>query len=89
MENQAVRYAIYLQFSKKKKKSGLNAIAGHSLMIGKTLANEGIQAYFGNGIKTQYDLCSKVKQEYTMYQIEKIPESFIKNLDSCVKSKTH
>ena len=72
-----------------KKKSSLSAIARPSLIIGKTLGNEAIQNYFENGIKTQYDLCDKVKQEYTMYQMEKIPASFIKKSDSCMKFKSH
>ena len=89
IENQVVRDARYLQFSKKEKKSGLNVAAWFSMIIEKTLGNEAIQTYTGNGIKTLYDLCDKVKQEYTMYQMEKIAKSFIKKSDSCVKSKTH
>ena len=67
IENQDVQDARYLQFSKKEKKSGFDAIARLSLIIGKALGNEAIQTYFGNGIRTQYDLCDKVRQEYTMY----------------------
>ena len=78
MENQVMRDARPLQFSKKEKKSGLNTIAPLSLIIGKTLGSKTIQTYFGNGFKTQYNFCDKVKQEYAMYQMEKIPESFIK-----------
>ena len=74
---------------KKEKKSGLNVATWFSMITEKTLGNEAIQTYTGNGIETQYDLCDKVKQEYTMYQMEKIAESFIKKSDSCVKSKTH
>ena len=41
------------------------------------LENEGLTIYFGDNIKTCYNLCDTVKQEYSLYQMEKIPENFI------------
>ena len=61
----------------KKKKSCLNAFSRLSLAAGKTSGSEGLKTYFGDNIKTRYDLCDKVKLEYSLYQMEKIPESFI------------
>ena len=66
-----------MQFSLKEKKSGLNAFSWLSLTVEKTLGSEGLTTYFVDNIKTHYDLCDKVKQEYLWYQIEKIPENFI------------
>ena len=77
VEDQVVRDAGYLQFSLKGKKSGLNAFLLLSLAVGKTLGSEGLKTYFGDNIKTRCDLCDKVKQEYSLYQMEKIPENFI------------
>ena len=74
VEDQVVRDAGYLQFSLKGKKSGLNAFLRLSLAVGKTLGSEGLKTYFGDNIKTRCDLCDKVKQEYSLYQMEKIPE---------------
>ena len=74
VEDQVVRDAGYLQFSLKGKKSGLNAFLRLSLVVGKTLGSEGLKTYFGDNIKTRCDLCDKVKQEYSLYQMEKIPE---------------
>jgi hypothetical protein len=76
-ENQVVRDARYLQFSFREKKAGTNAISRLSLLIGKTLGSEGLSLYFGSNIKTHYDLCDKVKHEYSLYQMEKIPDTFI------------
>ena len=59
---EVVRDARYLQFSLKEKKSGLNALSRLSLAVGKTLGSEGLKTYFGDNIKTRYDLCDKVKQ---------------------------
>lgn len=77
IENRVVRDARYLQFSFKEKKSGANAISRICLMIGKTLGSDGLKSYFGSNIKTRYDLCDKVKHEYSLYQMEKIPDAFI------------
>ena len=77
VEDQVLRDAIYLQFSLKEKKYGLNAFSRLSLAVGKTLGSEGLKTYFGDNIKTRYDLCDKVKQEYSLYQIEKIPKNLI------------
>ena len=74
VEDQVARDARYLQFSLKEKKSGLNAFSRLSLAVGKTLGSEGWKTYFGDNIKTRCDLCDKVKQEYSLYQMEKIPE---------------
>ena len=74
VKDQVVRDARYLQFSLKEKKSGLNALSRLSLAVGKTLGSEGLKTYFGDNIKTRCDLCDKVKQEYSLYQMEKIPE---------------
>ena len=63
--------------SLKEKKSGLNVFSLLSLAVGKTLGGEGLKVYFGDNINTRYDLCDKVKQEYSLYQMEKIPENFI------------
>ena len=74
VEDQVILDARYLQFSLKEKKSGLNALSRLSLAVGKTLGSEGLKTYFGDNIKTLCDLCDKVKQEYSLYQMEKIPE---------------
>ena len=62
VENQFVQHARYLQFSLKEKKSGLNAFSRLILAVAKTLGSEGLKTYFGDNIKTRYDLCDKVKQ---------------------------
>ena len=77
VEDQVILDARYLQFSLKEKKSGLNAFSRLNLAVGKTLGSEGLKRYFGDNIKTRYDLCDKVKQEYSLYQMKKIPENFI------------
>ena len=77
VEDQVVWDARYLQFSLNEKKSALNAFSQLSLAIGKTLGSEGLKTYFGDIIKTHYDLCDKVKPEYSLYKIERIPENFI------------
>ena len=77
VEDQVVRDARYLQFSLKEKKSGLNAFSRLSLALGKTSGSGGFKTCFGDNIKTRYDLCDKVQQEYSLYQMEKIPENII------------
>ena len=47
------------------------------MAVGKTLGSEGLKTYSGDNIKTHHDLCDKVKQEYSLYQMEKIPVNFI------------
>ena len=47
------------------------------MAVGKTVGSEGLKTYSGDNIKTHYDLCEKVKQEYSLYQMEKIPVNFI------------
>ena len=47
------------------------------MTVGKTLGSEGSKTYFGDNTKIRYDLCDKLKQEYSLYQMEKIPENFI------------
>ena len=81
VKDQVVRGARYLQFSLKEKKSGLNAFSRLSLAVGKTLGSEGLKTNFVDNIKTRYDSCNKVKQEYLLYQIEKILESFVTKED--------
>ena len=76
-KDEVVRDAKYLQFSLKKKKSSLNAFSRVSLAAGKTLGREGLKTYFGDNIKTRYDLCDKAKIEISLYQMERIPENFI------------
>ena len=68
VEDQVERDARYLQFSLKEKKCGLNAFSRLSSAVGKTLGSEGLKTDFGDNIKTLYDLCDKVKQEYALYQ---------------------
>ena len=77
VEYRVVQDARYLQFSLKERKSGLIDFSQLSLTVGKTLGSEGLKTYFGDNIKTRYDLWDKVKQEYSLYQMEKIPENFI------------
>ena len=77
VKDQVVRDAIYLQFSLKEKKYDLNAFSRLSLAVGKTWGSEGLKTYFGDNITTHYDLCNKVRQEYSLYQMGKIPENFI------------
>lgn len=90
IEDQVVKDARYLQYSWKEKKSGLNAFARLSLVVGKVLGNEGLKTYFGANIKTHYDLCDKVKQEYSLYQMEKIPDNMIfKNEEESARSQTY
>ena len=38
---------------------------------------EGLKTYFGDNIETHCDLCDKLKQEYSLYQMERILENFI------------
>ena len=64
VEDQVVRGARYLQFSLKDKKSNLNAFSQLSLTVEKILGSEGLKTYFVDNIKTHYNLCDKVKQEY-------------------------
>ena len=60
------------------KKRNLALILFHDLAWQlERLENEGLTTYFGNNIKTCYNLCDTVKQEYSLYQMEKIPENFI------------
>lgn len=87
ISNQVVKDCRFLQPFLQQKKAGVNALSRLSLEIGQALGNDAIQQYFGPKIKTKYDLCDKVMQEYTLYQLEKIPESFIKNPEVVKKSR--
>lgn len=88
VENQIVRDARYLQHGRKESKHGSKAISRLGLVVGKALGPNMTEKYFGNGIKTRFDLSDKVKSEYELYQLEKIPESFIKNPEQDVPSKS-
>ena len=56
VEYRVVQDARYLQFSLKERKSGLIDFSQLSLTVGKTLGSEGLKKYFGDNIKTRYDL---------------------------------
>ena len=87
INNQVVKDARYLQPGLQQKKASVNAFSRLSLTLGQALGNEAIQHYFSPNIKTKYDLCDKVKQEYAIYQLEKIPESFVKNPEVFTKPR--
>ena len=63
------------------RKAGVNAVNRLSRSVGKALGDTAIQKYFGSNLK--------VKHEYNLYQMEKIPECFSKRKDVSSTSNSY